>query len=768
MAKSNGMDFVTVTDHNSIEGALELKALSPHDTFISAELTAYFPETGCKVHILVYDISEEQFSELNDRRRDIYKLREYIRREDIAYSVAHATYDINGKLNSGIVEKLILLFDVFEGRNGVRNKDHNDDLKEILQKLTPQAIARLRKKHRIEPFGTRSWKKGFTGGSDDHAALFIGKTYTTAACATKKQFIEQIKRKRSDSAGRSSDYKSVTFAIYKIAYEFSQRKTQKSTNFTRNLIDGVLFENRRGGFKNWLFLQKLKRSRKRKDRLFADSIEGFMDDFSASGGLNIDDKINLFYRHIAHFCDNFLAIIIDSVKKNIRKQAFGSMVKNATAILPVLFLCAPFFTTMKKLHANRELLDDLWLNIFNRKRSSPRRILWFTDTISDLNGVSVTLRQIANTSAEHDLPVRIVASSLNPDDAGVEAGRLLNLPPVYSYTPSFYRYYTMRFPSMLKSIEAITEYNPTEIIISTPGPVGILGLAAAKLLGARCSGVYHTDFIKQFEKMLGDSMLFDALETYIKKFYAAMDEILVPTAQYRDILKERGYESPKMRIFKRGVDTDMVTEAEALKIYANTKYDMPAGFNLLYAGRVSKDKNLEFLMRVYEELCAEYDDINLIVAGDGPFFSRMKEHMKSNPRVIFTGRIERRELFSLYCYADLFVFPSTTDTYGMVVLEAQACGLPALVSNIGGPQELIEDAKTGSVLPVRDTGAWVEEISRMRALFKQSLPKYLAVRERARKRVEKYYSWHEAVRDILKIRKPQTLPGKKKSPLCMR
>ena len=113
-AKQRGMDFVTLTDHDDIRGSLELVKKFPRDTFMSCEVTSYFPEDYCKVHILVYGISESQYKKIMQIRHNVYVLRDFIVDEDLAYSVAHATYDQDGKLSFEHVEKLVVLFDVFE------------------------------------------------------------------------------------------------------------------------------------------------------------------------------------------------------------------------------------------------------------------------------------------------------------------------------------------------------------------------------------------------------------------------------------------------------------------------------------------------------------------------------------------------------------------------------------------------------------------------------------------------------------------------------
>ena len=158
-AKENGMTYVTITDHNRIDGALLLKKNHPEDTFVSMEATTYFPEDGCKIHILLYDITEEQFLIIQELRKNIYDLRRYIIDENIAYSLAHATYSVNNKLTLDHIEKLILLFDVFEVINGARSKRSNNLWHTVLTGLTPEIINDLKIKHNIDPASDKPGSK---------------------------------------------------------------------------------------------------------------------------------------------------------------------------------------------------------------------------------------------------------------------------------------------------------------------------------------------------------------------------------------------------------------------------------------------------------------------------------------------------------------------------------------------------------------------------------------------------------------------------------
>jgi glycosyltransferase involved in cell wall biosynthesis len=118
---------------------------------------------------------------------------------------------------------------------------------------------------------------------------------------------------------------------------------------------------------------------------------------------------------------------------------------------------------------------------------------------------------------------------------------------------------------------------------------------------------------------------------------------------------------------------------------------------LLYVGRVSKEKNLEILVKAFRSLVQSGEKVNLFIVGDGPYREEMEQALTETP-TIFMGYVEGEALAEVYASCDLFVFPSTTDTFGNVVLEGQASGLPVIVTNCGGPQENIIPGKTGMVV----------------------------------------------------------------------
>ncbi len=711
-AKARGMSAVTLTDHNTIEGALELHKAHPDDTFVSVEATAYFPEDGCKVHVLAYDIAPAQFAAIDALRENIYALRDYLRAEAIPCSVAHATYSVNDRLTADTLEKLVLLFDVFEAVNGGRNRMHNRTWFDLLLSLTPRHIGKLRARHDIEPWSADPWNKGFTGGSDDHAGLLIGQVYTLGCDDSVRGFLDQVRRRETRAAGRHADHKSLSCAIYKIAHRFSQTKGTSESGSPLTLLNTLFFDQGRLGVKNWLTVQKLKRRKGSANRAMVQCVEELLEGRHHSP-MDGERQIERMYQGLATLSDGFFALLAESLEKDLQSGDAGRLLGLLSSALPALFLLTPLLSVMRHMHGDRELLTDM-SERFGRAPVAHRKLLWFSDTVTDLNGVAVTMREIAACAHASGRPVKLAACLPAKTDRPALPPGILDLPCVYTVTPDFYNAWTLRLPSLLRSIDLIAREAPDEIVISTPGPVGLVGLAAARLLQIKCTGVYHTDFTRQADHFINDHWVSALIESYTRGFFTLMNEVRVPTTRYMEMLAERGLERSKMKLFSRGIAEgfdvgDAVRQAEWRE-----KLGLDAGQPaLLWAGRLGREKNLDFLLEIYRNVHETRPDIALVLAGDGPEAERLRKEYGALSGVLFAGRVERNELPHLYGLADVFVFPSTTDTFGMVVLEAQACGLPVVVSDVGGPQELVKNGETGFVVKADSLSAWTAAVHGM-------------------------------------------------------
>jgi len=748
-AKKLGMNFVTLTDHNDIRGALQLRAAHPDDTFISVEATAYFPEDGCKVHVLIYGISEDEFAEIEEVRKDIYRLSAYLHAHQLAHSIAHATYSVNDKLSVAHLEKLILLFDNFEAINGARARHSNNAWATVLQNLSPAHIEQLQQRHGITPASPTPWIKGLTGGTDDHAGLFIGRTYTVAEARTVDDFLAALRARKTSAAGRHNDYHSLAFALYKIAYDFSRARSTATTASLLSQVTDLIFGHGRLGLRNWLHLQKLRSlSRGGNDSIQAHLV-ALVDALRSQPQLTIDARLSLVYDKVAAIADSFFVSFASSCVRDVQRGDLASVVRNVASSIPGVFLAIPFFSTFRHMCEGRPLVNQL-LDAFNIQPSHGRkRVLWFTDTISDLNGVAVMLRSIGWTAYRRGYDLRIVTCRA-PEEASPDLPpNVLALPYIYEFALPHYECCHVRVPSVLKAMRQIFDFDPDEVIISTPGPVGALGVIAGRLLNVPVTGIYHTDFSRQAAQITDDDSLTGVLDTATRWFFSCMHELRVPSHEYLQMLEQRGFDRRRMRLLPRGIDAEEFQPRPAVRERVRAAFGITNKFILCCAGRISRDKNLAFLAEVYRTISRQRDDVALVICGDGPYVPELQELLADCPHAVFTGRLERRILADVFSASHLLVFPSVTDTYGMVVHEAQACGLPALVADQGGPQEIVIHGQTGFVLPANDVGAWVAQIDHVIKLFENNRYVYDALGRAARDHAVHACSWEHVVDELL-------------------
>src|SRR5213078_2046719 len=184
-----------------------------------------------------------------------------------------------------------------------------------------------------------------------------------------------------------------------------------------------------------------------------------------------------------------------------------------------------------------------------------------------------------------------------------------------------------------------------------------------------------------------------------------LDVVFVNSEEYRQGWIKRGFDPAKLKIFPRGLDTELFTPARRDPAFFE-KFGVQNGeVRLLYVGRVSREKDLDVLADAYRRLRDEGLPVQLFVVGHGPYSEAFAESL---PEAFFTGYLRGKELATAYASADIFVFPSTTDTFGNVIIEAQASGVPVVVSDSGGPKELVQDNKNGLITKSHD----VEDLTR--------------------------------------------------------
>jgi glycosyltransferase involved in cell wall biosynthesis len=257
---------------------------------------------------------------------------------------------------------------------------------------------------------------------------------------------------------------------------------------------------------------------------------------------------------------------------------------------------------------------------------------------------------------------------------------------------------------MLSMIRYLESAGFSEYVISTPGPVGLLALLASRLFHVPVRAIYHNDFPQHIRFITGDEGIEETTWTYMRWFYGRADAVYSPSQFYRDQLEDHGFDPKRLFIFNRGTDLEFYNPRHRDERFYE-QWGLKNRVVLVYIGRVSREKNLDLLLSAVLSDPELKEKAALAIVGDGPYHSELRSRYV-HPSIAFCGFLKGKPLSRAYASADVFVFPSTTDTYGNSVLEAQASALPCLVSDEGGPKEIISPNETGIVLPGHDEPAW--------------------------------------------------------------
>jgi glycosyltransferase involved in cell wall biosynthesis len=310
--------------------------------------------------------------------------------------------------------------------------------------------------------------------------------------------------------------------------------------------------------------------------------------------------------------------------------------------------------------------------------------------------VARTVTASAARARRRGLPLAVIASLPVAPVADFE---LENFPPIWSRALPGYEELTLAVPPFVELVEYLERERFAEVLISTPGPVGLAALAGAKLLGLPVAGIYHTDFPRFVAAAGGGESLTRATAAYLGWFYGQMDRVLVTSAAYRAELVRLGIEPARLERLPRGVDADLFHPARRRPEFF-ARFGLDPGVVFLYVGRLAPEKNLEALLATFDAVAGRDPRVRLALVGDGP--SRPALERAARGAVAFCGYLDGEELAAAYASADVFVFPSRTDTFGNAVLEAMASGLPAIVAAEGGPAELARASEAAVVADVAD------------------------------------------------------------------
>lgn len=341
------------------------------------------------------------------------------------------------------------------------------------------------------------------------------------------------------------------------------------------------------------------------------------------------------------------------------------------------------------------------------------RILFCTDTYPpQVNGVSVVTALSVQGLRARGWDVEVIAPKYPDRNQVVFAPDLLRnqLTSIPSVPLPGYNDIRLAAPARGTVRAVVDRFKPDVVHSATEFVIGRLGQRAALQRGITVTTSYHTDFAK-YTASYGVPFLRGTVQRWIRRFHANAARIFTPSEPARGDLLALGLHD--VEVWGRGVD-DTLFHPSKRSFALRQRLSPGNAFTFLHVGRLALEKGIAVLLNAFAivEQALGSDSVKLVVAGAGPSLAGLRERASSN--VTFLGNLDRqRELPALYASADAFLFASTTETLGLVVLEAMASGLPVIATPAGGVADNLRDGDNGLAFPAMDAKACAAAMLRL-------------------------------------------------------
>jgi glycosyltransferase involved in cell wall biosynthesis/predicted metal-dependent phosphoesterase TrpH len=646
LAKRRGMDFVTITDHDTIDGCLELEGRP--DCFVSEELTARFAGEPQAVHVLCYGITPGDHEWLQAHSGDVEACAAYLHENGIACALAHPFFNVAAPLTRRHRRRLAELFPIWEVRNGSRAAELN----------MPAVVY-------IETRGGTG-----IGGSDDHAGVDIGRTFTEApAAGTPEEFLAHLLRGDAEAAGEQGSAAKWTHAAMALA--------------TRALGDGEVSSAPDPAAVMKMAERVIREGAVREGKVAADigpdDARALLEAWLAGMGLDLrgseliaylqsDDFSHAdLYRRARRIHDRRLRAAVETGAAAV---AEGNLAGAVNDLFAALLPAVPYAPSAAFLGAEKAKLsgDD---------PGRRRRVALIADGIGSMHGVTHTIEQIR----ELGVP------GFDVDVIGTDPGVDRRLPAATELELPFYEGMRLGVPGLPDLVETLAEGGYDLVHVTAPGPAGVAATLLSRITGAPLLASYHTELAAYAGMRSGDDGLEALARIGLGAFYGAPGVVLSPSPSADASLAALGTDPTRVARWERGVDVGRFDPVKA------DRDAYPGEIKVLYAGRMTREKGVDLLAESFLRAHRADPRLHLLLAGGGPEEGELRERL--GERATFLGWLGGEELARAYASADVFLFASSTDTYGQVILEAAASGLPVVAVAEGGPAALVENRHTG-------------------------------------------------------------------------
>jgi len=676
LAKRRGMDFVTITDHDTIDGCLEI-ADRP-DCFVSEELTARFAGEPQAVHVLCYGITRGDHEWLQAHSGDVEACAAYLHEQEIVCALAHPFFNVAAPLTRRHRRRLAELFPIWEVRNGSRAAELN----------MPAVIY-------IETHGGTG-----IGGSDDHAGVDIGRTFTEApAAATPEEFLGWLRRGQAEACGEQGSaakwaHAAMALATRALALGEDGREPlpgQQRGGSGEGLPpvqpkgSGPSPEGRPQGPNPGAVLKMAERvireGAAREGKIAADvgpeDARALLEAWLDGVGLDLRGRELIAYLQSSEFShadlyrrarrihDRRLRAAVDG---GVEAVSDGDLQAAVTGLFEALVPAVPYAPAAAFLGAEKAKLRD--------RSGERRRVAVIADGIGSMHGVTHTIEQIR----ERGVP------GFEVDIVGTDPGVDRRLPAATELEVPFYAGMSLGVPGLPDLVETLADGCYDLVHVTAPGPAGIAATLMSRITAVPLIASYHTEIATYAGMRTEDPTLEALTRAGLAAFYTVPGAVLSPSPSADASVIGLGADPDRLGRWERGVDTERFDPRKA------DRDAFPGEIKVLYAGRLTREKGVDLLAESFLRAHASDPRLHLLLAGGGPEEAELRERL--GERATFLGWLSD-DLPRAYASADAFLFCSGTDTYGQVILEAAASGLPVVAVAAGGPATLIENRHTG-------------------------------------------------------------------------
>ncbi|ATW25379.1 glycosyltransferase family 4 protein [Candidatus Formimonas warabiya] len=313
------------------------------------------------------------------------------------------------------------------------------------------------------------------------------------------------------------------------------------------------------------------------------------------------------------------------------------------------------------------------------------KVAIFTDTFQpQVNGVARTVGRITSFLDSRNLPCLVFAP-----EGGAAQAKKENVHTFPGFDLPFYPECRIGLPNISQVKDVLSSFQPHIIHVVTEFSLGFCGLKYARDHGLPVVASYTTNF-PQYLNYYKAGFLEGWVWQYLRWFHNQCQVTYCPSPAIKSLLTKKGFLN--LDTWGRGIDTALFSP-EKRSVTLRNRLAPGKKLHFLYVGRLAPEKDLDVLLKAWKIVQKTIPEAQLIVTGNGPIIGELKE--TAGPEVIFTGYLHGEELAAVYASSDVFVFPSTTETFGNVVLEAMASGLPVIAAAAGGVKNLLIDGSNG-------------------------------------------------------------------------